>query len=237
MSQLYLHCGACQANYEDLAKIETPKATATWQPIAHTDIVDTLLEESSRINFKVISQAFGLSRSGNQMFGVLNFESSSVDYGYSIGFRNSHDKSWAAGICAGHRVFVCDNLALSGEYIEKRKHTVNHGFLGTVREIMNIMPLKMEQLTNNLNRLKTELISDDRAKLLIFKAFELNAISSAKIGQVWQEYQKPAFQEFDEPTKFNLLMAFTEVYKRETTISALERMYARTAPIFELATP
>jgi hypothetical protein len=33
MSQLYLHCGACQANYEDLAKIETPKATATWQPI------------------------------------------------------------------------------------------------------------------------------------------------------------------------------------------------------------
>jgi len=32
-----------------------------------------------------------------RMFGVIDFENGTSDYGYSIGFRNSHDKTWLRG--------------------------------------------------------------------------------------------------------------------------------------------
>jgi hypothetical protein len=79
-----------------------------------------------------------------------------------------------------------------------------------------------------------ERLSNDETRLLVFKAFEEKAISSSHIGQVWNEYKHPKFEEFSELTKFNLLMAFTEIAKQENSIMALERMYARTSHIFDL---
>lgn len=232
--QLYLHCGAFSATLEDLQAVETPQSTKTWEPIPHYGIVETLLDEADTVGLKVKRQNFGLSKSGKQMFGVLDFESGTDDYSYSIGFRNSHDKTWAAGVCAGHRIFVCDNLALNGDYVQKRKHTNGHGFLRTLKDAFSFIPSKLEELTKNLDRLKMEGLTEDEARLLIFKAFEEKAISSSRIGQVWEEYIEPTFEEFSEPTKFNLLMAFTEVAKKENSVMALERMYVRTSRLFEL---
>ena len=232
--QLCLHCGTLSATKEELTNIETPEATKTWEPIPHIDIVNTLLEEASYVGFKIKSENYGLSKSGKQMFGVLDFDTGTNEYSYSIGFRNSHDKTWAAGVAAGHRVFVCDNLILSGEYIQKRKHTSGNNFLQVVKDAFAIIPEKLEQMTKNLERLKQESLTEDEARLLVFKAFEIKAISSSKIGGVWNEYQKPTYPEFSDPTKYNLLMAFTHIAKQENSVMVLERMYQRTAQLFEL---
>lgn len=234
-STLYLHCGALSATLDELAAVETPAPTETWEPIAHIDIVNALLKEAEGAGFKITREQYGLSQSGNQMFGVLDFSSGTADYSYSVGFRNSHDKTWAAGVAAGHRIFVCDNLVLSGEYVEKRKHTVGNGFIQMMRDAFAFIPQRLEEMTKNLERLKLEGLSDDEARLLVFKTFEMGAITSSRIGQVWHEYQHPTFEEFSEPTKYNLLMAFTEVAKRENSVMALERMYQRTARLFELS--
>jgi hypothetical protein len=45
------------------------------------------------------------------------------EYGFGIAFRGSYDKSMSIGIAAGHSVFICDNLAISGEIRVIRKHT------------------------------------------------------------------------------------------------------------------
>lgn len=42
-----------------------------------------------------------------------------------VGLRNSHDKRFLVGISFGSRVFVCDNLAFTGDHVVKRKHTAN----------------------------------------------------------------------------------------------------------------
>ena len=46
-------------------------------------------------------------------------------FGLVIGLRNSHDKSFPSALALGNRVFVCDNLAFSGEIKLSRKHTKN----------------------------------------------------------------------------------------------------------------
>ena len=44
---------------------------------------------------------------------------------FVVGVRNSHDKSFPAGLVIGASIFVCDNLSFSGEVKLARKHTVH----------------------------------------------------------------------------------------------------------------
>jgi len=53
---------------------------------------------------------------------VANNESA-ADFALVVGLRNSHDKSFPAGLVIGASVLVCDNLSFSGEVRLARKHT------------------------------------------------------------------------------------------------------------------
>jgi hypothetical protein len=58
------------------------------------------------------------------MFGVWHLvHGLTQERGLSLGFRNSMDKSMVVGIVSGTKVFVCDNLAFSGDYLTFHKHT------------------------------------------------------------------------------------------------------------------
>jgi hypothetical protein len=54
----------------------------------------------------------------------IHSRKSSEDYCWVLGLRNSHDKTFPAGIVAGASVFVCDNLSFLGEVNFSRQHTV-----------------------------------------------------------------------------------------------------------------
>ncbi len=52
---------------------------------------------------------------------------------FSIGIRNSHDKSLRLGLTAGLRVFVCSNMAFSGEFTPVlAKHTKSFNLIDTL---------------------------------------------------------------------------------------------------------
>jgi len=239
-SNLILHCGAFSATRADLETVITPEATSTWLPIPHIEIVDAVLESAAGAGLTVKRELYGLSGRQNspvygaRMFGIVDFVDGTSDYGYSVGFRNSHDKTMVAGICAGARVFVCDNLALSGDFAEKRKHIPGNNFMRLIREAFTLLPGQLENLTKNLDRLKIEGISDEDAQRLIWKAALEGAIASSEMIPVWEEYKTPTYEEFIEPTKFNLLMSFTEKLKRQNSASKVEQTYRRLANLFEL---
>src|ERR1035441_5030959 len=119
----------------EVRMIESPEYTDTWVPIAHKiliDEVDTALKEMS-LEVDSTSRQFGIQRDGGQMFGVyhlVNHDSTMIDsagkpmYSLALGLRNSVDKSLAAGILFGARIFVCDNLSFVGEKSIARKHTL-----------------------------------------------------------------------------------------------------------------
>ncbi len=71
------------------------------------------------------TQAHSLSHNNNRYFGLMEVKRqvNDPDYCWVVGVRNSHDKSFPAGITAGASVFVCDNLSFSGEVKLARKHT------------------------------------------------------------------------------------------------------------------
>jgi hypothetical protein len=100
----------------ELAEINVPEATSTHKPVPHHVIVEALVETLSFRHIGVVNEEYAVSSDGMKMFGVLDLETQMEGCRFSIGIRNSHDKSLRLGLTAGLRVFVCSNMAFSGEF-------------------------------------------------------------------------------------------------------------------------
>src|SRR5215469_13877248 len=100
----------------ELAQIPVPQATRTHRPVPHHEIVEALVETLSFRHIGVVNEEYAVSADGMKMFGVLDLETQMEGYRFSIGVRNSHDKSLRLALCCGIRVFVCWNMAFSGDF-------------------------------------------------------------------------------------------------------------------------
>lgn len=108
----------------EVRAVPMPEWTQTWHPVSHGQLLDAL-DKAVSVNTRlaVKTRQYSLNQSGMQLFGVWDLDLDIAGRAWSVGFRNSLDKTLSIGICGGQRVFVCDNLAFNGEFIEFRKHT------------------------------------------------------------------------------------------------------------------
>jgi hypothetical protein len=100
----------------ELAQIPVPQATRTHRPVPHHQIVEALVETLSFRHIGVVNEEYAVSADGMKMFGVVDLETQMEGCRFSIGVRNSHDKTLRLGLCCGLRVFVCWNMAFSGDF-------------------------------------------------------------------------------------------------------------------------
>ena len=214
----------CLANPTDkfvdrnaLALVPTPSPTATWRPVPHIDVVDAVEYAITNRGMTIESERFGLARDQQKMFGVITLaKQSNPEWTRCIGIRNSHDQSFAAGICCGVSVLVCSNLCFGGEFVIKRRHTSGIDLFAMVEETMDAMTdnyLSFEERLLNLHDIG---VTDNQARILIVKAAEYGAIPSCDILAVFNEYMEPRHEEFKERTQWSLLNAFTEIAHKYT---------------------
>ena len=85
---------------EELAQIPVPEATSTHKPIPHHVIVEGLVETLSFRHIGVVNEEFAVSFDGMKMFGVLDLATEMEGCRFSIGLRNSHDKSMRLAMTA-----------------------------------------------------------------------------------------------------------------------------------------
>jgi len=114
-SQLIAHCGSRKLTRAELTAIPTPEGTLTHRPVPHHEIVGGLVETLSFRHIGVGRDEYAVSQDGMKMFGVLDLETSFDGCRFSIGVRNSNDKSMRLALTVGYRVFVCDNMAFRGD--------------------------------------------------------------------------------------------------------------------------
>src|SRR5207245_7555427 len=90
------------------------------------------------------------------LFGVLQLAYGETGDGIAaLGLRTGNNKTMSLQICAGYRVFVCDNLAFRGDLIAlKRKHTSGLN----LKEELTLSVLRFQEhfcpLTGELNDMK-----------------------------------------------------------------------------------
>ena len=225
---MLLHCGAETVTREQLFAVPTPRGTPTWFPLSHRTILGEIETHLKTTGFSIPEEAHALSHDGARYFGVLSVigrDQSPSDVGWVVGLRNSHDQTYPAGLVAGTRVFVCDNLAFSGEVRISRKHTKF-----AYRDLRHLTARAVGQLGDRFRGLdrrieayKAESVPDWLAHDLTIRAVDCGAITPAQVPDVVAEWRQPHHSAFEPRNAWSLFNAFTEVHKTVNPHTAMRR--------------
>ena len=200
-ANLVLHCGATSVAREVIPTVKTPDRTDTWYPIPHIDFITQVEKALTAANMRVVEQAHSLTKEGNRYFGlfqVANCQSTGDDYSYVLGLRNSHDKSFPAGLVVGSQVFVCDNLSFSGEIRIARKHTryIMDDLPKLTSNAVGMLAQKWTLMSDRIAKYKTTEISDRDAHDFVVRALDVGATTLQQIPAILKEWRAPRHPEF-----------------------------------------
>lgn len=224
---LVVHAGGRVVTRDDLALVEVPPATDSYYPVPHERLAETLSTIGRDIlrGYALAKEQYALAREGKQMFGVLTFRNDDTELGLSIGFRNSYDRSMAIGIAIGASVFVCDNLALTGDITVLKKHTTNvwASLEDTAISTLYRSQKNFESIVTDAAALKAREIGDDEAFRLIGLLFGRGVLSPRQLPVVKQEWLLPSHPEFRPRTAWSFYNSCTESLKSCPPLAILER--------------
>ena len=218
MANLILHRGARAVSRDELSTVPTPARTRSWVPIPHNRLLDGVQTALERSALAVVNERHGLTKDDKRYFGLLEVrnENSADDFGLLVGLRNSHDKTFPAGLVLGARIFICDNLSFSGEVRIARKHTVN---------VERDLPQLIDRAVGRLGALrrtqegrfatyKNHELNDTQAHDLVIQALDAQVVPVTQVPAVLKEWREPRHLEFRQgKTAWRLFNAFTEALK------------------------
>ena len=136
---------------------------------------------------------------------------------FSIGIRNSHDKSLRLGLTAGIRVFVCSNMAFSGEFTPVlAKHSKSFSLVDTLSVGVDRIQRNFEPMQRQVESWTQTQITDAQAKLIFYAAFIDGKLDAPKslLSDVHRLYFEPEYPEFSARTMWSLSNAFTSAFKK-----------------------
>jgi uncharacterized protein DUF932 len=192
------------------------------KPIPHIALIETLQAEVEARGWLIKREQLALGREGAALFGVMDLVLPNSDLvvvegqGISFGFRNSTDSSLGLQGVAGSRVFVCDNLALSGSmFAIKRKNTTGLDLGAAIAWAFDKFLKHARNLGINIARLAETTLDDAAAKLRIYDVFAKHIIPIRLFDDVNRFYFKADENTPDcQPrTAWGLHNAFTRAMK------------------------
>jgi hypothetical protein len=217
MEGLIVHAGASKLGRQDLLALPTPEGTTTHRPIPHAKVIEGLLESLSFRRLNVVRDEYAVTKDAMRMFGFLELEIEESGIRISLGVRNSHDKSFSLGLTVGFRVLVCDNLSFWGDYSPvMRKHTKNLVLDEVIGGALEKMQRNFKPLIQQVDVWKNHSLSDNDARLLIYKAFVEDGAALPKhlLKEVHRHYFEPEYEDFKPRNLWSLQNGFTSAIKK-----------------------
>jgi hypothetical protein len=220
---------------EQLKKLKTPKGTDTHTPIPHSLLVDYTRKALDSAGIEVIEEEHGIARGGLRYFGGFSLTGkglSAKSRSLVLGLRNAHDKAFAASVCIGNKMIVCENLCFSSDIKLARRHTTH-----ILEDLPRVLSTAVSRFTTHWADMgkrikvykKTE-IEPNRVPDLLCQLVDAKAFPARDIYKTVKEFQAPRHAEFNGDTLWNLYNACTEHLKN----SDLSKLPARTMTIQSL---
>jgi hypothetical protein len=246
-ADLLTHCGSRAATFAELSALPPPEPLGPLhRPVPHHELAAALKEELASAGYEVTREEYALQHHGLKLFGVMDLVPkpgtvsafSNGDKGLGLGFRHGNDQSMSLHLVAGARVFVCDNLVLSGDMIVlRRKHTKGLSLKEEIKTGMERLLAEYSILDRGIARLKERGISDDQAKSILYDAFVHHEILPlrylAKAGS-WY-FDPPSEAEDCRPrTAWGLHNAFTRTVKELSSPARRFEASTRIGEVFGL---
>ncbi|MEJ2718960.1 MAG: hypothetical protein P8182_17825 [Deltaproteobacteria bacterium] len=221
---LIAHCGTDYVSEDVILDIEPVEGTKTWKPLSHREIVIPLQNALADAGLKIATKTYSLSANGQRMFAVWQLDNVDSGMAYTLGVRNSMDKSLALGIVAGTKVLVCDNLAFSGEFIRFRRHTK-----GIVDDLDELCLEAIRNVKGNLKdfaewhkRLVAYVLRRRQAEVLTFRAMETGVLNPSQFGAFYKLYFEEGAK-YGRPDLYNWHEAVTCLNRDKNLFQTLDR--------------
>jgi hypothetical protein len=217
-------------DFEDVVGVPTPpkeyrkkenangERAVSYQPIAHDDVVKRTKGFLDSNGFTIQDEVHSLARDRKHYFGLFSVDHpnrTSTDRGCVVGIRNSHDKTFPAGLCAGDAPFVCDNLIFTNTIKLARRHTRNilNDLDFTINRALGKLFGFWHGQDSRIEAYKNLEISNAQANDIIIRACKAGALPKSKIIDVVNQWESSDHPEFWDRNVNSLYNAFTEIYK------------------------
>jgi hypothetical protein len=239
MSGTLIYANSQLVSRAQLLGIPAPPATPTWRPIPHGDLLTAVDRQLLVRGVRIVKEQFAIQREGARLFAVLDLATEeSNECCAAMGIRTANDRSMALEIAVGMRVFVCDNLAFSGDLIAlRRKHTAQFDLSADISRAVDRYLAHLTVFNRALDELRERKLPDDQAKLLIFEAFAAELLPVRFFPTVTETYFRPRPEMIDvQPrTAWGLMNAMTRAVKQMAPAPAFSAT-TRLGKFFGLAT-
>jgi len=248
-NRLYLHAGAAEISFTDLASIPAPDPTDSWHPIPHAAYVTAIRDSISMMGGNVTSETLAIKpgkTGADKFFGLIEFTHPRIidrpSGTVGFGFRGSWDKSFAQSGIMSFRTFICDNMAMAGgdaiSFHRKNTPGLADAYESTIASAMIDFIAHANRFVRTLNEFDFTPLPDTR------EFIDTTACALADAGAVlWQNvpHLRRELSNYDGPaglfperrnglTKGLVLQAVTEVEKRSlNALSSVDRMQAATS--------
>jgi hypothetical protein len=199
-----------------LKTIPEPESTDTFKPIAHSFLIDQIMDSLWYRRMSVVRDEYAVSTDGMKMFGLIELDIEYKGVRFAIGIRNANDRSMRVAMVAGYKVTVCSNMMFQGDFNPMlSKHSKKF-------EIQDALSIACDRIQRNFGNLHQEIASKQErvieagfARELCYKAFTDAKFPISLMRTVHKEYfEQPSYEEFAKPTMFSLENAFTTAFKK-----------------------
>ena len=225
--EMMLHTGGERITRDVLDLFPVLQESRTYGVVKHYDLAQkvTTIANDLLKGFHLEREQFAVAREGKQMFAVLNYAGEHPDMGVAVAFRNSYDKSMSVGFAMGASVFVCDNLALSGDITIMRKHTVNV-WPNLEKELVTTIyegDKNYIKIIEDAEAMKRVELADMQAWQLMGILYGMQIIGPRQLGDLRQEWHKPTFTDFQPRNLWSLYNDCTHVLKATSPLNVMDK--------------
>lgn len=192
-SSLVAHCDTARVEESVVRAVPEPEFTDSWHPVGHFRVLNVLEQSCNSYGLDVTRREYSLNKSGTRMFGVWDLNYRIDGSCYSLGFRNSIDKSMLIGVVGGHRVFVCDNLALSGTYLSFHKHTSgldDRRLQEMATKALEGAWIEMEKLEAWINRLAAHELNAAQFKTITYDLMDNGVFAPSQFNKFHEAHEE-----------------------------------------------
>ena len=207
-----------KVNFKQLMGVETPEATESHMPIGHHTLVTLTRAAIENAGLTILEEEHALHRGGLRYFGGFALTGKGIEGNERqvvLGLRNSHDKAFAAAVCIGNRMLVCENLCFSSDIKLARRHTIN--ILADLPRVLSDAVGRVvshwSDMGARITRYQETEISDMQAADLMVRLVDCKAFPSRDIYSAIEEFRSPRHAEFKGKTLWSLYNSITENLK------------------------
>jgi hypothetical protein len=163
-------------------------------------------EELDRRHIRITREEYAIQREGTSLFAALTLNwLRDEEMSAAIAFRHANDKSEAMNMYAGVHVFICDNMALSGdEIILNRRHTTRLNVAAELTKAFDRYHDGALVLQRHIGDLKSRPLSLGDAQRQLFEIFYRRMLPARLLVPVTDSYLSQ-----DDRTAWGLLNTLT----------------------------